>query len=154
MTRPMTGAGILLGFSLGGILDAIVIHLILQWHHVASNRIDPTTLGGLRENLVLDGIFFAVMWVFVVIGIWLLWREGPRHARPVPGRVLAGAMLLGWGAFHLFDSVVAHSLLQLHHVYPDAPLVGDLAFLAIGIVLLATGWWLLRSAGLRPRREP
>jgi uncharacterized membrane protein len=150
----MTGAGILLGFSLGGTFDAIVIHLILQWHHVASNRIDPSTIEGLRQNLVLDGLFFAAMWVLAVVGIWLLWREGPRHARPVPGRLLAGAMLLGWGAFHLFDSIITHSLLQLHHVHPAEPLIADLAFLAAGIVLLAAGWWLLRSAGVRPRREP
>jgi uncharacterized membrane protein len=149
----MTGAGILLGFSLGGMFDAIVVHLILQWHHVASNRIDPTTSEGLRQNLVIDGLFFAAMWLLAVAGIWLLWREGPQHARPVPGRVLAGSLLVGWGAFHLFDAIVTHSLLQLHHVHPGQPRVADLAFLAIGILLLAVGRWLLRSAGILPRRE-
>lgn len=147
----MTAAGILLGFGLGGMFDAIVIHLILQWHHVASNLIDPSTLTGLRENLVIDGLFFATMWVLAVAGIWLLWREGPRHTRPVPGDVLVGSMLIGWGAFHLFDSIMTHSLLQLHHVHPEQPLLADLLFLALGIALFATGWWLLRSAGIRPR---
>jgi uncharacterized membrane protein len=149
----MTAAGILLGFGLGGMFDAIVIHLILQWHHVASNLIDPTTVEGLRDNLVIDGLFFGAMWLLVLAGIWLLWRGGPRHARAVSGQVLAGSFLVGWGAFHLFDSIVTHSLLQLHHVHPDQPLHADLVFLAAGIALIAIGLWLLRSSGLRPRTE-
>jgi Predicted membrane protein (DUF2243) len=37
-TRPR-GPGILLGVGLGGFVDGIVLHQILQWHHMLTIRI-------------------------------------------------------------------------------------------------------------------
>jgi hypothetical protein len=34
---PLRWAGFLLGFRLGGTLDRIVLHQVLQWHHLLSN---------------------------------------------------------------------------------------------------------------------
>jgi uncharacterized membrane protein len=34
MGRPSRLSGLLLGVGLGGFIDGIVMHQILQWHHV------------------------------------------------------------------------------------------------------------------------
>lgn len=36
--------GVLLGVGLGGFVDGILLHQILQWHHMVSNVVPPTTL--------------------------------------------------------------------------------------------------------------
>ncbi|TIN47498.1 MAG: DUF2243 domain-containing protein, partial [Mesorhizobium sp.] len=39
---PRTRVGwLLLGFALGGFFDGIVLHQILQWHHLLSGLADP-----------------------------------------------------------------------------------------------------------------
>jgi uncharacterized membrane protein len=37
-------SALLIGFGMGGFLDFMVLHLVLQWHHVISNRLPPDTL--------------------------------------------------------------------------------------------------------------
>lgn len=37
-------AAIVLGIGLGGFVDGIVLHQILQWHEMLSNKIPPDTL--------------------------------------------------------------------------------------------------------------
>ena len=53
--------GVLLGIGLGGFLDGIVLHQILQWHHMlTSEGADPdTTIAGLQVNTLADGLFHA-----------------------------------------------------------------------------------------------
>lgn len=50
--------------------------------------------------------------------------------------------MLGWGAFNLVEGVVDHEVLGLHHVLEDSAthLAADLAFLALGAVLIIAGW--------------
>jgi hypothetical protein len=50
-SRPRA-PGILLGIGLGGFVDGIVLHQILQWHHLLSSEGDypKTTVGGLEDN--------------------------------------------------------------------------------------------------------
>ncbi len=72
--KPLVQAGILLGLGLGGFFDGIVLHQILRWHHMASAVTDTTTVSGLRLNVLLDGLFHAVTYIFTVVGIVLLWR--------------------------------------------------------------------------------
>jgi hypothetical protein len=45
--KPLVQAGILLDLGLGGFFDGIVLHQILQWHHMASAVTDTTTVSGL-----------------------------------------------------------------------------------------------------------
>ncbi|MFC6726820.1 DUF2243 domain-containing protein, partial [Halobium palmae] len=54
--RGLVGAGTF-GFGLSGVVDVLLLHLVLQWHHLISNVVAPTTLAGLRTNLVADGLF-------------------------------------------------------------------------------------------------
>ena len=53
-------AGVFLGLGLGGFFDGIVLHQILQWHHMLTSAGYPAnTLDNLQFNIVWDGIFHA-----------------------------------------------------------------------------------------------
>ena len=79
-TRPLTPLpGLLLGLGLGGFVDGIVLHEILQWHHMISS-VEPTdTVAGLELNVVADGFFHVATWLLVMAGTTLTvvsWRQG------------------------------------------------------------------------------
>ena len=144
----LTAPGLLLGIGLGGFVDGIVLHQILQWHHLLTSTGEHPagTVAGLEANTLADGLFHAATWLATVAGVWLLWRA-TRDGSPWSGRELAGLMLAGWGLFNLVEGVVDHHVLGLHHVRTgDAEPAYDLAFLALGAVLLAGGAYLTRSA--------
>jgi uncharacterized membrane protein len=136
--------------GLGGFVDGIVLHQVLQWHHLVSHveAYPPTTVAGLEVNTLADGFFHGVMWVVVLAGSLLLVRE--RHlGRPVGSwSSHVGSLLVGWGAFNLVEGVVDHHLLGIHHVRDDlgALLSWDLGFLAVSVLLVLGGWWLHRRA--------
>jgi uncharacterized membrane protein len=128
-------------------VDGIVLHQILQWHHMLSDvRGHPaTTVAGLESNTLADGLFHAATWLAVVAGLVLLWRVGRRGR--LPGRALLGLTLAGWGLFNLVEGIVDHHVLGLHHVRPgEQQTLFDLGFLALGFALLAGGGLLARSA--------
>ena len=61
---------------------------------------------------------------------------------------------MGWGIFNLVEGVVDHHILTIHHVRDDVsnPLPWDLAFLALGAILLACGALVARY-GAKVARE-
>ena len=63
--RKAQYAGIVLGIGLGGFVDGIVLHQIVQWHHMLSNWMPPTTLETMHVNMVWDGLFHAGVWLDV-----------------------------------------------------------------------------------------
>jgi uncharacterized membrane protein len=138
------------GVGLGGFVDGIVLHQVLQWHHMLTGTGDHpmTTVAGLEVNTLADGFFHIASWLFVVgasIVTLAQWRQG----RLAPSwRFHAGGVLIGWGLFNLVEGVVDHQILGIHHVRDDlgGPLGWDLAFLALGAVQLAAGLWLARTA--------
>src|SRR3954452_24618068 len=78
---PSRAPGLLLGLGLGGFVDGIVLHQVLQWHHMLSD-VDGhpvTTVAGLEVNTMADGFFHIGTW-FVVLGASIvtvaLWRQG------------------------------------------------------------------------------
>lgn len=147
-TRPIIGAGIVLGAGLGGFLDGIWLHQILQWHNMLSGWIPPNTLVDAKINMFWDGVFHMGVWVFTVVGLALLWHSVKRGVAPGSGRVLIGAMLVGWGLFNVVEGTIDHLLLGMHHVQESASnhLPADLAFLAFGLALIFIGWLFIRSA--------
>jgi uncharacterized membrane protein len=148
-------AAVVLGVGLGGFFDGIVFHQVLQWHHMVSTPVPPDSIANLQLNTLLDGAFHATTWVITVVGVWLLLRAAGERRLADAGRVLAGGILAGWGAFNLVEGVVDHYLLGIHHVRPgpDAALY-DAAFLAWGAVFVGIGWWLLRSVAGREKVVP
>lgn len=144
-----TSAGIFFGLGLGGFFDGIVLHQILQWHHMVTSAGYPAdTVDNLELNTLLDGLFHAMTYLFVVIGLLLLWRTAHRRHLWWSGRMLAGTMLMGFGLFNLVEGAVNHQLLGLHHVNetvpPEEQLWWDVAFLAWGAAMLLAGWALYR----------
>jgi uncharacterized membrane protein len=148
--RPPRAASLLFGIGLGGFVDGIVLHQMLQWHHMVSAETPPTTLAGLELNTLADGFFHAATWICVVAASLLMlaaWRRG----RVAPNyRFHVGLALAGWGVFNLVEGVIDHHLLGLHHVRDDlgAPLGWDVGFLVLGL-LLVLGGWRLHLAGKR-----
>ena len=148
--RALVLPGILLGIGLGGFLDGIVLHQMLQWHHMLTSHGDypATTVAGLEVNTLWDGIFHASTWLATAAGLWLLWRTGRRPHVPWSGRALLDLLAMGWGLFNLVEGIIDHHILTIHHVRysgSDA-LPWDLGFLALGAALVAAGWWLYRTS--------
>ena len=152
--RPLVLPGLLLGIGLGGFVDGIVLHQMLQWHHMLTSHGDypATTVAGLEVNTLWDGIFHAATWLATATGLWLLWRTARRGDVAWSGRALAGLLAAGWGLFNLVEGIVDHHILTIHHVRDDVEntLPWDLGFLAFGALLVAAGWWLYRTAEAPP----
>ena len=143
--------GLLLGVGLGGFVDGIILHQILQWHHLLTSEgsYPATTVAGLKANTLADGLFHAATWLAVAVGLWLLWRRRDATHEPATGRALVGWMLVGWGLFNLVEGFVNHHLLGIHHVRDGAnEMAWDFAFLVFGACLVLVAWLL---AGARPR---
>jgi uncharacterized membrane protein len=154
---PPRTSGLLLGLGLGGFVDGIVLHQILQWHHMVSS-VDgaPTdTVPGLELNTLADGFFHLATWLLVVaasvtgLAAWRQGRLAPNYAFHF------GLVLAGWGIFNVVEGLIDHQLLGVHHVRDDlgAPLSWDLGFLAFGVALIAAGWAMHRrgAGALAPR---
>ena len=147
--QGLRAPGLILGAGLGGFLDGIVLHQILQWHHMLTSegRYPDSTVAGLETNTLADGLFHAAAWLAVVAGATLLWHRTDQWRHVMSGRALTGWMLVGWGLFNLIEGTVDHHLLGIHHVREGAQHTAwDLAFLAFGAVLVVTGWLTAHSA--------
>jgi uncharacterized membrane protein len=143
---PLIGAGLILGVGLGGFIDGIVFHQILQWHNMLSSWVPPTTLVDVKYNMIWDGLFHAVTWICTVAGIALLFRAA-RYREAWSGHRLVGAMLGGWGLFNFVEGLIDHQVLGIHHVHPGADQwVWDVGFLISGVALAVAGVGLERRA--------
>jgi uncharacterized membrane protein len=142
-------AGITIGIGMGGFVDGILLHQILEWHNMGSSVVSPTTLDGMRRNMIWDGEFHAAVWVITLVGIYLLLADARRGAPLPPPRAFTGQLLAGWGIFNVVEGIVDHHVLNLHHVR-DLPVhvpSYDWAFLLIaGLGLLLVGVALARGA--------
>ncbi len=149
--RRFIGAGLLLGVGLGGFFDGIVLHQILQWHHMVSHvdRYAPDTVSGLEANTFADGLFHAVTYVFIVAGTWCLWKYAQRPASRWSTTAFIGLLLMGFGTFNVVEGTVNHLILGVHHVRDDSEhrLAWDIGFLVWGLVMLAGGWAAYRRGG-------
>jgi uncharacterized membrane protein len=99
-----------------------------------------TTVAGLETNTVWDGLFHVFTWIAAFAGVLLVSRALRAGYRAAARRQF-GLLLTGWGAFNLVEGIVDHHILTIHHVRDDvgAPLGWDLAFLALGALLIAGG---------------
>src|SRR5688572_8089580 len=115
-------AGFFLGLGLGGFFDGIILHQVLQWHHmVTSAGFPPNTVENLKFNTLLDGLFHISTYIFVSIGLFLLWRAAHNRHVHWSSKMLRGTMLMGFGAFNVVEGIIDHHLLGLHHVNETVP---------------------------------
>lgn len=140
-------SGLLLGIGLGGSLDGIVLHQLLQWHNMLSTVLPPATLDGMRTNMRADGFFHLATWIFTALAVLFLWGAA-RAREPLPKfRWYLGQFCIGWGLFNLAEGIIDHHLLAIHHVrgYPSVAwdfgflLVGGIGLVALGIALGRSG---------------
>ena len=146
-TKPLIAAGTLLGMGLGGFVDGILFHQILQLHSMLSARLPQDVLINVKISMVWDGLFHAFTWMMTVAGLAMLWHVGKRKDVPWNGKVMWGGLLLGWGIFNLVEGLIDHHFLGVHHVVERlGPSVYDYIFLGSGVVFILIGIWLTRSA--------
>jgi uncharacterized membrane protein len=144
-SKPWKMSATALGFALGGFFDDILLHQILQWHHLLS--LVPG-MADLRLQMLWDGYFHALMYVVAAVALAGLWR-----ARDLAGP-LAGPLLIGFGLWHIVDSILSHWLLGIHRIRIDSDqvLMWDLIwFAAFGLVPLLIGWRVHGAAVPRSR---
>jgi len=137
-SRRHSWAGYVLGFALGGFFDGILLHQILQWHHLLS------AINGedIRFQVAADGYFHALMYAIAAVGLWMLWTSR-RDPIGTSGRVLFAGILIGFGIWHIVDAVLSHWLLGIHRIRMDSssPLFWDLLWLGLfGLVPAILGW--------------
>ena len=149
MGRRFALAGLLLGVGFGGFADGIVLHQILQWHHMVSDAgcCPTSSVAGLEDNTLADGIFHAVTWMFTLAGSLVAVRTWRRGELAPAWLAHAGALLAGWGIFNVLDSA-NHFILGVHHIRDDlgGPVGWDVGFLVFAFALIGAGWLMIRSA--------
>ncbi|AIB11154.1 membrane protein [Azospirillum argentinense] len=148
-TAGFPWAGYLLGFALGGFFDGILLHQVLQWHHLLS-AVESSAVQDIRVQILADGLFHAAMYVVAAVGLWLLWRSRRRFAEPGADRLLFANALIGFGVWHILDGVLSHWILGIHRIRMDSanPLLWDLLwFVVFGVAVAAAGWRLRRGGG-------
>jgi uncharacterized membrane protein len=148
---PLAGS-LMLGLGLGGFVDGILFHQILQWHHMVTSAGFPaTSVSNLEFNTLLDGLFHAATWVLTFGGLLLVWTGAQRGRWGF--RPFLGALLMGFGLFNLVEGTLNHLLLGIHHVNETVPpgqwLFWDIAFLLWGALMLAAGFLLYRWSKVR-----
>jgi uncharacterized membrane protein len=133
------------GFGFGAIIDVVIFHLTLQTHHLLSGFYDPYSLDGLRTNVMFDGLFLLLMLGVMGVGLALTWRLVNGTDVRFSTRYLVGAIVVGAGAFNVFDGTVSHYVLDLHNVVHGTE-AWNPHWLAVSVLMLAVGLLLLRSA--------
>jgi uncharacterized membrane protein len=124
-------AGVLVGVGAAAFVDETVFHQLLHWHHFYDRSTSDA-------GLVSDGLFHAFGWFAVVAG--LFWYASLRRRQVLVVPRWVGGILVGAGAFQLYDGTVQHKLLGLHEIRYDVDLLAyDLVWNVVGVALVVVG---------------
>jgi uncharacterized membrane protein len=151
---PLATASVVMGIGIGGFIDGILFHQILQLHAMVSNKLPTDSVVGKAVNMFWDGIFHALTLTAVIIGFALLIRLlKKRNINPSPRLAVGGAMG-GWGIFNFVEGIIHHHIVKLHNVNEFAlnPDVWNYAFLASGIIFMGVGYVLIYHRDHFPSR--
>ncbi|MFC7322682.1 DUF2243 domain-containing protein [Halobacillus campisalis] len=128
-------SGVLFGVGLAAFLDETLFHQLLHWHHFYDKS---TTDAG----LVSDGLFHAFSW-FATIGSLFLFADLRRRNALWLTRWWSG-VLLGAGAFQLYDGTIQHKVMRIHQIrYVDNLIIYDLVWNITAVVMILAGAFLL-----------
>lgn len=153
--RLLIEAGMLIGVGLGGFVDGIVLHQILQWHEMISSVLPPTNLIAVKVNMLWDGVFHAAMWFVTLAGIVTLAQAVNAPRSLDVKRPFIGAALVGWGTFNVVEGLIDHQLLGIHHVHPgDHQAAWDIGFIVLSSVLACIGTVVLVRSLTNPTLRP
>jgi len=138
--------GFLIGAALTGFFDGVVLHQILQWHHMIciEAHCAVKTVETLQRQNYYDGLFHATMLAVLLVGLWQLIAEVARGIT-ISQRRFWGAALFGGGVFNVVEGIIDHHIFEIHHVRfgPHQP-AWDLGFLALSSVMAIGGFLLFR----------
>jgi len=153
--RSAFWTGIILGMGIMSFLDETLLHQLLQWHTFYWNTDQ-------HGRILSDGLFHVFGTLLLLWGAFRLWRGHTLWAYPYRTAVIA-AILVGAGAFNLYDGIVQHAIFHFHLVNElvcsspasrretflgictnDIPY--EIVFDLLALVILSSGimWW--RSA--------
>lgn len=144
---PLASAATVAGIGLGGFVDGILLHQVLQWHELLSARIAVDTLLGKSVNMFWDGIFHTFTLITCIAGVVFLWFVLRRDHVNTSGYLLSGGMLTGWAIFNVVEGVINHHLLKLHHVRETSARedAWDQGFLVFSMLLFIIGYLLIKK---------
>jgi len=144
---PLSAAATVSGIGIGGFIDGILFHQVLQWHEMISNKMPPVTYITKSVNMFWDGIFHAFTLMVTISGIILLWKVMKRNKIDKSGNLLAGGLILGFGLFNLLEGIADHELLKLHNVREVTPdkEAWNLGFLAVSVFFIVLGFLISRQ---------
>lgn len=148
-SRRLSWAGYLLGFSLGGFFDGILLHQVLQWHHLLSN-VEGAKFQNIETQILADGMFHGLMYFIGFAGLWKLWRARQDYAKAGADKLLLGNAFIGFGVWHILDSILSHWILGTHRIRIEAEnvLFWDLLwFFVFGIAFVAIGALIRKRSG-------
>ncbi|RBP88793.1 putative membrane protein [Cytobacillus firmus] len=133
-------AGLILGLGLIGAIDGIVFHQLLQWHHMIMSP-------NIQLEIFTDGLFTSLFSAKLLWGGMKIFQDARNNELGTSWKIFVGGIFIGGGIFNLVEGIVDHHILQVHRVRPLAenPLFYDLAFLAIGLLLVIIGLMIKRS---------
>lgn len=133
--KNLFAAGFILGFGLLGAVDGIVFHQLLQWHHMIQSP-------NIQLEIFTDGLFTALFSAMLVWGGVKIFKDARENELGKSWKVFIGGIFIGGGIFNLVEGIIDHHILKVHRVNPLAenPLMYDLAFLAVGLLLVMIGF--------------
>jgi uncharacterized membrane protein len=136
-TSGTVRSGLLSGIGVAAFVDETVFHQLLHWHHFY-DKSTPAV------GLVSDGLFHAVGFTAIVVGLFLL-ADAHRRGGFLPKRWWAG-LLVGAGGFQLYDGLVQHKILKLHQIRYHVTLWPyDVTWTVIAVVMVVAGAALFRG---------
>jgi uncharacterized membrane protein len=149
--KQLCFAAFWLGFALSGFFDGILLHQVLQWHHLLSGLdIQGSPFAVVRFQVLADGYFHLLMYVIAALALWLLWRARSTFDHSGASKLLISWLLIGFGVWHFVDAVASHWVIQIHRIKMDAenPLLWDIGWLlAFGACPLGLGLAMRARAG-------
>ena len=124
-------SGVLFGLGFVAFIDEAIFHQLLHWHHFYDKS--TTDVG-----LISDGIFHAFSW-FATIASLFLFADIRRKNGLWLSRWIGG-VLVGAGAFQLYDGIIQHKLMRLHQIrYVDNVVIYDIVWIIIAFIMLIIG---------------
>ena len=144
---PLISTSIILGIGIGGFIDGIILHQILQWHEMFSNKLPPTNLVAKSVNMFWDGVFHVITLIATIIGVVSLFSLFQRTDVFISKRTFFGGMFFGWGLFNIIEGIIDHHLLKLHNVREISQDIGfwNYSFLAVSAVMIVVAAMLILS---------
>lgn len=128
-------SGFLFGLGLVAFIDEAIFHQILHWHHFYDKS--TTSVG-----LISDGVFHVFSWFATVGALFLVADLKRRDAFLYP--LWQGSVLLGSGAFNLYDGIIQHKVMRIHQIrYVDNLLIYDVIWNALAASLIIIGFTII-----------